>query len=130
MVQVCLRAAVYDRPVPRVLIVARFFPPIGGAGVHRTVGSVRHLPAYGYEPVLVTGAGQQRGRWDAHDPDLLARVPPAARIHRVAGAEPPGPGGLGARVERLRGGPAGWVRWWIDEAVELGRQVGRDADVI
>jgi hypothetical protein len=116
--------------VARVLLIARFFPPLGGAGVHRTVGSVRHLPQYGYEPVLVTGPGQQRGRWDAHDPELLRRVPTDALVHRVHGSEPDGPTGVAARLARLRPGPDRWVRWWIDEAVALGRRVGGDADVV
>jgi hypothetical protein len=116
--------------VPRVLVIARFFPPIGGAGVHRTVGSVRHLQEHGYTPVVVTGPGQQRGRWDAHDPELLARIPADVEVHRVRGTEPGGAGGAAARLERLRPGPARWVRWWIDEAVRLGLEVGADADVI
>jgi hypothetical protein len=116
--------------VPRALLISRYFPPIGGAGVHRTVGSVRHLPDHGYEPVLVTGTGQQRGRWDAHDPELLRRIPADAEIHRIAGPEPAGPTGIAARLTRLRPGPDRWVRWWIDQCVELGRRAGADADVI
>jgi hypothetical protein len=46
----------------RVLMLARHFPPIGGAGVHRTIGSVRHLPAHGHQPVVVTGAAEHRDR--------------------------------------------------------------------
>jgi glycosyltransferase involved in cell wall biosynthesis len=116
--------------VPRVLLIARYFPPIGGAGVHRTVGSVRHLPAYGYEPVVVTGPGQQRGRWDAHDPGLLDQIPPTTPVHRVPGTEPAGPSGVAARLERLRPGPDRWVRWWIDEAVRAGVAAGDGVDVV
>jgi hypothetical protein len=116
--------------VPRILLLARHFPPIGGAGVHRTVGSVRHLPAYGYEPVLVTGPGQQRGRWDAHDPELLSHVPASAEVHRVPGEEPSGPFGAAARLARLRPGPDRWVRWWIEESVRLGATVGTGVDLV
>jgi hypothetical protein len=116
--------------VPRVLFIARYFPPIGGAGVHRTVGSIRHLPEHGYEPVVVTGQGQPRGRWDAQDPELLSLLPPGIEVHRVEGSEPAGPTGARARLERLRQGTGQWVRWWIDEAVRLGREVGSDADLI
>ncbi len=35
-----------------------------------------------------------------------------------------------ARLSRLRPGPDRWVRWWIDEAVELGRRWARGADVV
>lgn len=116
--------------MPRLLLLARSFPPLGGAGVHRTLGSVRHLPEHGYEPVLVTGPGEQRGRWDAPDTELLARVPPHAVIHRVEGPEPAGPAGIAGRLARLHPGPDGWVRWWIEESVRLGRRVGAGADVI
>ena len=101
--------------MPRALVLARYFPPIGGAGVHRTVGSVRHLPSHGYEPVVVTGPGQQRGRWDARDPELLGRIGAEVEVHRVEGPEP---------------GTEAWVQWWVDEAVALGRRVGADADVV
>lgn len=116
--------------MPRVLLLARSFPPLGGAGVHRTAGSVRHLPEFGWHPVLVTGPGIRRGRWDAEDPELLARVPADAEVHRVAGTEPAGPTGLAARLALLRPGPDRWVRWWIEQSVALGRQVGAGADVV
>jgi hypothetical protein len=118
------------RCMPRALLVARHFPPIGGAGVHRTVGSVRHLASQGYDVVLVTGPGQQRGRWDFQDPGLLESIPEGAAIHRIEGAEPPGPGRLLARFEQLAQRPSEWVRWWIDEAVALGARVGARADVV
>jgi hypothetical protein len=116
--------------MPRALLIARHFPPIGGAGVHRTVGSVRHLASRGYDVVLVTGPGQQRGRWDFQDPGLLENVPEGAEIHRIDGAEPPGPGRTLARIEQITQRPSEWVRWWIDEAVALGARVGADADVV
>ena len=94
------------------------------------MGYVRHLPSHGYEPVLVTGPGGQRGRWDAHDRELLGRIPGDADVHRVDGVEPAAATGLAARVARLRTGPDPWVRWWIDESIRLGRSVGADADVV
>ena len=36
-------------------MVARFYPPWTGGGIVRTVGFARHLPAFGYEPVILTG---------------------------------------------------------------------------
>ena len=51
----------------RVLVLAKHFPPIGGAGVHRTVGTVRHLGDHGYEPVVVTGPGNHVDRWSPSD---------------------------------------------------------------
>jgi glycosyltransferase involved in cell wall biosynthesis len=116
--------------VPRVLLLARSFPPIGGAGVQRTVGSVRHLRTAGWEPVLVTGPGDRRGRWEPHDDALLAHVPADVEVHRVPGPEPAGPRGMAARLALLRPGPDRWVRWWIEESVRLGRRVGAGVDVV
>jgi glycosyltransferase involved in cell wall biosynthesis len=41
-------------PVRRVLIFAYFFPPLGGAGVQRIVKLAKYLPAFGWEPTVVT----------------------------------------------------------------------------
>ena len=111
----------------RVLFLARQFPPIGGAGVHRTLGSVTHLHEHGYRPVVVTGVAGHRDRWEPRDEELLARVPSDVEIHRLEGAEPPGPA---SRLERLRGVAPPWVRWWQEESARLATRVGRDADVI
>lgn len=55
----------------RVLIVARFFPPGTGGGVYRTLGFTRHLPGFGYEPVVLTGPALSPSEGD---PELLASV--------------------------------------------------------
>src|SRR3954451_7667373 len=114
----------------RVLMLARHFPPIGGAGVHRTVGSVRHLPEYGYEPVVVTGPApldEQQNRWEPRDAGLLERIPDGAEIHRIPGPEP---AGRQTRVRKIFDMPAPWVDHWLAESVRLGQHVGRDADIV
>jgi glycosyltransferase involved in cell wall biosynthesis len=112
--------------MPRVLMLARHFPPVGGAGVHRTVGSVRHLPEHGYDPVVVTAAAQHRDRWEPRDEELLERIPQDVPVHRV----PEGPSGSPSRLERLTGRPPAWVRSWVDQSARLGREVGGDSYVI
>lgn len=111
-------------------MLARHFPPIGGAGVHRTVGSVRHLPAFGHQPAVVTGPGQHRDRWNPHDPGLLDGIPAGAEVHRLAGPEPAARTGAAARIDGLRMAPAPWVRWWVEESVRLGARVAGAADVV
>ena len=37
-----------------VLFIAHHFPPMGGPGTNRSVQFVRHLPTYGYRPVVLT----------------------------------------------------------------------------
>ena len=43
-----------------VLFLAYFFPPLGGGGTQRSVGFARHLPTFGYEPVVDLGEGLRR----------------------------------------------------------------------
>lgn len=38
----------------RVLVVAYYFPPLGLSGVQRTLKFVKYLPAFGWEPVVLT----------------------------------------------------------------------------
>jgi Glycosyl transferases group 1 len=113
----------------RVLVLAYYFPPIGGAGAQRPAKLVRYLPAYGIEPVVVTGPGSSVGRWTPTDETLSYDVAPSTEIHRVPGEEPPSASGWRSRGERWVGLPAKWSTWWVDGVVELGRQIP-DVDLI
>ncbi len=63
----------------RVLLVTYFFPPLGGGGVQRTLGHVRHLPQAGWQPIVVTAKDPG---YEIRDPDLLTLVPPDVEVHR------------------------------------------------
>ncbi len=65
-----------------LLVIAYFFPPLGGGGVQRTLGFVRHLPAFGYNPVVLAAAPSV-AYW-AMDESLLHDLPPGVEVHRVA----------------------------------------------
>lgn len=120
------------RPLERkpVLCVAYFFPPVAVSGSHRTRAVVRHLPAAGWEPVVVTADDRSFQR----DPALLHGLPEnlvvyrtkapsllaAARkfwslvkfpVHRTTGkasaSEAP-------RTEPAEGGGwVDWTSWWL-----------------
>src|SRR5271166_6551100 len=64
---------------PRALIVAYYFPPVGGGGVARTLRLVRALAAAAWRPIVVT---VDRAAW-AQDPGLVGEVPPATTVLRV-----------------------------------------------
>ena len=113
----------------RVLVIAYYFPPIGGAGAQRPAKLVRYLPSNGIEPVVVTGPGRSEGRWTPADETLNVDLAPTTVVHRVPGPEPPGATGWRGRGERWLEIPPRWSRWWVNGVVELGRQV-TDADVI
>jgi hypothetical protein len=70
----------------RVLVIAYYFPPFGGAGVQRTLKFVKYLPEFGWQPVVLTVKEQV-----AHlrDPSLEEDIPSRTPIHRTLAVLPP-----------------------------------------
>ena len=68
-----------------VLMIDYFFPPIGGAGVRRTLGLVRHLADFGWSPTVLT---VRQGDFNHYDFDLLQMVPTTVEVRRTASVEP------------------------------------------
>ncbi len=66
----------------RILVLAAFYPPLAGGGVHRVLSFTRHLPAHGWACTVVT-AGEE-DYW-VRDPSLLAQVPAETEVLRVRG---------------------------------------------
>lgn len=69
----------------KVLVVAYFFPPQGGAGSIRITKFVKYLPEFKWTPVVLTPAAPER-----HLPDLslLNEVPKSVKIIRTSSFEP------------------------------------------
>jgi glycosyltransferase involved in cell wall biosynthesis len=109
--------------VKRVLFLAYYFPPIGGAGVQRSVKFARYLPENGWEPVVVTGPGAPSGRWTPRDATLEDELPEGIEVVRVPGPEPPTAQGWEGRLERWARRRTAWSRWWAEGAVEAGQSV-------
>ncbi len=70
-----------------VLMVAYYFPPLGGAGVQRTLKFVKHLPGFGWQPSLLTAQGRQKY---VSDPTILADIPAGIVVHRTPALLLPG----------------------------------------
>jgi hypothetical protein len=102
---------------------------MGGAGVHRTLGSVRYLADHGYEPIVITGPAraEARNRWEPTDHGLLRRLPAGVEIHRVRASEPTVDL---SRIDRLLDRRSPLSQWWNEQSVRLAREVGADADAI
>jgi glycosyltransferase involved in cell wall biosynthesis len=63
----------------KILQIAYYYPPMGGAGVQRGLKFSKYLPLHGIEPVVLAGD-------DPHyvqDPSLLAEVPSGLELHRI-----------------------------------------------
>jgi glycosyltransferase involved in cell wall biosynthesis len=69
-----------DRRQRRVLVVARDFPPAGGAPAIRLAKLVTYLPEFGWEPVVLTVPADHAWQCDV---SLLEELSPGLEIHRV-----------------------------------------------
>lgn len=88
----------------RVLVVAYFFPPKGGAGTQRFAKFCKYLPEFGFEPVVLgAGADVKDKSAPYDDPTLLAD----ARVH-VERVDRPERSTMGQRLARR-------LRLYIDE---------------
>lgn len=67
----------------KVLIIAYFFPPLGGAGVQRTLKFVKYLPGFGWKPYVVTVKNSEY----IHDESLLQDIPKEAEVYRTSSLE-------------------------------------------
>lgn len=63
----------------KVLIIAYFFPPLGGSGVQRTLKFTKYLPAFGIQPLVST---VRHGHNFAYDESLLQEIPESVQVIR------------------------------------------------
>ena len=61
----------------KVLVVSYYWPPSGGAGVHRWLGFVHHLCEMGYDVHVYTPENPDAS---IEDPSLMKRIHPKAKV--------------------------------------------------
>src|SRR5215213_10217787 len=64
----------------RALVIAYYFPPLGGAGVQRTLKFVRYLPEFGWRTTVVSTRSRIYRTWDR---SLLREIPAQTRVVRA-----------------------------------------------
>ncbi len=69
----------------RALIITYYWPPTGGSGVQRWVKFSRHLPEFGWQPVIYTPENPEQL---AVDGSLLADIPAEAEVLKTHITEP------------------------------------------
>lgn len=69
----------------KALIIAYNFPPVGGAGVQRSVKFVKYLREFGWEPVVLTVANPSVPVYDA---GLLKDIPNGVKVYGARTLEP------------------------------------------
>lgn len=112
----------------RVLFLAYHFPPLGGGGVQRSLRFVRHLREFGYEPIVVTGAATDGGRWTPRDQTLASALPKELRVMRVPN-QPPEASHLRRRARIWAGWHSRFDQWWTNDASKLGLDA-REIDLV
>jgi hypothetical protein len=108
--------------VKRVLMVAFHFPPFAtSSGIQRTLRFVQHLPAFGWEPIVLTAAERA---YDAVSRDLLAQVPPGVVVERAFALDTARDLSVGGRYPAFLARPDRWMSWRF-AAVAAGRRLVR-----
>src|SRR5439155_17525045 len=85
-------------PLP-VLLVAHEAPPLGGPGVQRVGSWMRHWPALGIEPVLLTAPAEEGARF--HGYPLVAGTDAMLADRTVVRVATPPAGGLAGLLRAL-----------------------------
>ncbi len=112
-----------------ILFLAWYFPPVGGAGVQRSLKFVRFLPDHAFRPLVLAGPAAQDSRWAPDDQSLAAEVPADLVVAR------PDPAPTPTSVQRLRWRLTGeqvalrdhWRRFVADAGPRLAAQHGARA---
>lgn len=106
----------------RVLMIAYHFPPLAGSsGIQRTLRFVRHLPALGWEPVVLSAHPRA---YDRTSDDQLADVPADIPVIRAPAWDTARHFALAGQYPGFLARPDRWVSWWLG-AVPSGLQAIR-----
>ena len=70
----------------KVLVISYYFPPSGGPGVQRVLKFIRHLPKFGWEPIVLTVTEQ--ADFIIRDDSLMSEIPGNLNLKRTAIFEP------------------------------------------
>jgi len=96
----------------RVLMIAYHFPPIqGSSGVHRTVQFARHLPKFGWEPLIVSVHPRA---YPSVNSDWFGGLPENTVIERAFALDSARHLSVKRRYLGLTALPDRWVSWWPD----------------
>ena len=63
-----------------VLMVAFYYPPMGGGGITRPLKFTKYLPCFGWQPLVLTA---RPDHYWFRDEQRLADIPPTAEVHRT-----------------------------------------------
>ena len=103
-------------------MVAFHFPPLAvSSGVQRTLRFVQHLPALGWEPVVLTAHPRA---YERTSDDLLDEIPKDVVVERAFALDAARHLSIGGRYPRLLTRPDRWLTWRFG-AVPIGMKLIR-----
>ncbi|CAD5375226.1 conserved hypothetical protein [Rubrivivax sp. A210] len=109
-------------PLRRVLMIAYHFPPLAGSsGIQRTLRFVQHLPAQGWQPLVLTTRAEA---YERVSNDLLADVPPGTVVSRAMAWDTARHLSIKGRYIAAMARPDRWMTWRFD-GVRRGMQLIR-----
>lgn len=104
----------------RILMVAYHFPPLAGSsGIQRTLRFVQQLPAFGWEPIVLTATPMA---YERVDPGLSSEVPAHVHVHRALAFDTAKHLSVKGRYLAAMARPDRWVSWKFD-AVRSGMRL-------
>jgi len=96
----------------RLLMVAYHFPPLAGSsGIQRTLRFVQHLPALGWQPIVLTTS---RNAYERTSVDLESEIPPGTVVERAWALDASRHLSIAGRYPGWLARPDRWASWWLD----------------
>lgn len=107
----------------KLLMIAYHFPPFAGSsGVQRTLRFVQQLPAFGWQPVVLSVHPRA---YEKTSEDLLREVPDGTIVERAFGLDTARHLAIAGRYPGFLARPDRWISWWLG-AVPAGMRLIRE----
>lgn len=101
-----------DVSAKRILMVAYHFPPLAGSsGIQRTLRFVQHLPAFGWQPIVLTAHSRA---YERTSNDLVKDIPAEVPVCRAAAWDTSRHFALRGRYLAAMARPDRWISWRFD----------------
>lgn len=95
----------------RLLMIAFHFPPFGlSSGILRTINFARHLPRFGWEPLILTAHPRAYQSVSGGQP---VNLPPSTIVERAFALDSARHFALKGRYPRFTARPDRWITWWL-----------------
>ena len=100
----------------RLLMIAFHFPPLAGSsGIQRTISFARHLPRFGWEPLVLTAHPRA---YERVSDDQLGDVPSDVIVERAFALDSARHLAISGRYPAFIARPDRWITWWLGAVLQ------------